>query len=578
MDTTYRNDFMKCMDNLRRFAQYTDVTLLSGDVNMPCHRAVLAVASEYFNAMFSCGLNECTSSVVELPMEPDTLSSIVEYVYTGEIELTAENVESLVKATDLLHLDTLKAACDTFMLSHVEPANCVGFYQFAKLYRIDQLQQKARRVMCAEFNSVARHAELKQLTCDELIDWIKDDDVVVENEDIVCESVLDWVRYNVDNRRSSLETILQYVRLPYCTTNYLWHTKDTCDLLTPKCREYIDEAFKFQADTTQQQQVHSCRTVPRANCRMKSCLVVFGTQNRNHNAMGVVYSNVVKKHLTHKDRQQLRYKPLISCCYNEDSKRWENLMVDFRQAQEEMGFSLCCMDKGVLQTGGGNNCWLLNFATKTQDAMPRLTSARYHHGSVSLGNRVYVVGGTGLEGDPLPSVECLSLRERRWLPVPDLPVPVVSPMVVACTNKVYVVGGMQQGDPVCCTQIFDTTWGLWRTGSDMPEPCTGGAAVVLNSAIYVVGGDNRTCLRYEPSSDSWEKLSPPRRPHSEIMAVVWRGSILVATRGTISSALPCERYSPSTDSWSDWIAPGDLEMLCHSMFSVDLYDMTWVFH
>ncbi|KAI0239434.1 hypothetical protein LSAT2_009844, partial [Lamellibrachia satsuma] len=72
-----------------------------------------------------CGLEESTLATVLLTMEPEILTSIVDYMYTGEIELTADNVESLVKAGELLQQDNLKKACENVTLKQVEPANCV---------------------------------------------------------------------------------------------------------------------------------------------------------------------------------------------------------------------------------------------------------------------------------------------------------------------------------------------------------------------------------------------------------------------------------------------------------------------
>ena len=96
------------MNQLRLNDEYTNVTLVSGDVHIRCHRVVLAVASDYFKAMSRCGLKETTSDTVQLTMDPEILTSIVNYIYTGEIELTDDN---LVKACDVLHLDGLKAGC-----------------------------------------------------------------------------------------------------------------------------------------------------------------------------------------------------------------------------------------------------------------------------------------------------------------------------------------------------------------------------------------------------------------------------------------------------------------------------------
>ena len=52
-------------------------------------------------------------------MTPETLTDIVDYISTGEIELTVEKTKSVVKARDVLNVDTFKMASDVFI--YVEP-------------------------------------------------------------------------------------------------------------------------------------------------------------------------------------------------------------------------------------------------------------------------------------------------------------------------------------------------------------------------------------------------------------------------------------------------------------------------
>ena len=72
-------------------------------------------------------------------------------------------------------------------------------------------------MMQSEFETVAFSEKFKTFSCEDLIEHIKDDDVTVESEDIVFDAVLGWVQHDIDKRKSSLETILQVIRLPYCT-------------------------------------------------------------------------------------------------------------------------------------------------------------------------------------------------------------------------------------------------------------------------------------------------------------------------------------------------------------------------
>jgi len=120
-------------------------------------------------------------------------SSIVQYIYTGELELTVDNVESLVKGCDVLQLDALKAASKSFMLKQVERNNVFRVYRFAASYRLVNLERKARRLILYEFKTVAFTEEFKDL-CTEFIVLFKDDVVDVEYEDVVFGAVLGWIR------------------------------------------------------------------------------------------------------------------------------------------------------------------------------------------------------------------------------------------------------------------------------------------------------------------------------------------------------------------------------------------------
>ena len=549
---------MKGMQTLRQDERYTDVTLQSGDVQIQCHRVVLEAASDYFRTMFTCGLKESTSDTVSFAMDPEILTKVVHYIYTSEIDLTIDSVESLVRAGDLIQLDCLKSCCEDFIVEHVDTQNCVGFYRFATLYRLDKLQKKAKQLICADFKTVASNAEFKELTCSEVVEHIQYDDVRVESEDVVFEAVLNWFRHDIENRKSSLETIFEHVRLPYCSSNCLWRTKDIRDLLTPKCTEYIHEAMAFQTDAVHHHGIYSTRTVPRTNFRKKSCLLVVG-------GLTVVDGKQVNDN-------HCQY-------YNEATSCWESLM----SPPSSVGrlYSVCHVDGGLLLTGGRminvqNKCWLYNMVTKQWEAMPPLITARSYHSSVLMGECAYVVGGKGDGEKVLESFECLNLNRRQWTAMPDMPQAVFASMVASYDNNVFVFGGRDSSDDdLVCSHVFNTTQSQWSTLSDMPDVCSIGAAVTLNDCMFVVGGFGCTCLEYSPALDTWTRLNEPDQDHGHAPAVVWRGKILVAGgNGANQESIGSEQYDPLTNTWSEAnIALPKAPLLCHCMFVVDLYSV-----
>ena len=555
---TYQTDFLKAVHKLRQNNEYTDVMLESDDVQIQCHRVVLAVGSEYFKALFRCGLQESASDTVQLTMGPEVMTSVVDYMYTGEIELTVDNVESLVEACDILQLDGLKAGCEDFMTSQVDLTNCVRSFRCAALHRLHKVLREAKGLMLAEFKTVAFSDQFKELSCSELVEYIKDDAICVEDEDVVVECLLDWLRHDIANRKSSFETVLEHIRLPHCTAPYVCHLKGTCDLLTPKCVEYIHEAMSFQLDPVHQHQIYSRRTEPRDNFRVTFRLLVVGGLTCSENDP-CVNNNVCQ-------------------FYKEDTGCWE-ILTDMPPSVG-MLYSVCYLGGSLLLTGGEkggveqNECWLYDLFVKKWEAMPPLITARHYHRSVSLGGCVYVVGGNGVGDKVVGTVECLDRRRRLWSAMPDLPRAVTAAMVVTYGNKVFVFGGREeQCVDLCCTQVLDTTRGQWSTRSDSPEACDLGAAVTLRDYIYVVGGFNRTCLKYSPATDTWTRLSQPREKHGNALAVMWHGCILVSGGGPNPGSSVIEQYDPVTDTWSRWKSELNVKLECHDMFNVDLNDV-----
>jgi kelch-like protein 1/4/5 len=76
-----------------------------GERRIAAHRLVLSACSEYFSAMFSSGLKESYQAEVELhDVDPDALQELVQYCYTGSLELKEETVEIILATSCLLQI------------------------------------------------------------------------------------------------------------------------------------------------------------------------------------------------------------------------------------------------------------------------------------------------------------------------------------------------------------------------------------------------------------------------------------------------------------------------------------------
>ena len=135
----------------------------------------------------------------------------------------------------------------------------------------------ARLDMMNKFKEVVKGQEYLQLNVDDIIEYISDDLLEVQSEDVVFDAVKLWTFHDIDNRRDKFDSIMSHVRLPYCSSTYLCHEVKNCELMkTEVCQTYLEEARMFHMLPDDQHEMHSARTVARSRFNVKRHLVLVG--------------------------------------------------------------------------------------------------------------------------------------------------------------------------------------------------------------------------------------------------------------------------------------------------------------
>uniref|UniRef100_A0A671TBJ0 BTB domain-containing protein n=1 Tax=Sinocyclocheilus anshuiensis TaxID=1608454 RepID=A0A671TBJ0_9TELE len=92
--TSHADSLLTQLNLLRNRRVFTDVVLRAGHRAFPCHRAVLASCSRYFEAMFSGGLKESRDAEVNFhdSLHPEVLELLLDYAYSGSLFSLAHTV------------------------------------------------------------------------------------------------------------------------------------------------------------------------------------------------------------------------------------------------------------------------------------------------------------------------------------------------------------------------------------------------------------------------------------------------------------------------------------------------------
>ncbi|NXF05289.1 KLH17 protein, partial [Smithornis capensis] len=233
------HDAFVCMNRMRQRGLLCDIVLHVGTKEIKAHKVVLASCSPYFHAMFTS--NESRQTHVTLhDIDPQALEQLVQYAYTAEIVVGEGNVQTLLPAASLLQLNGVRDACCKFLLSQLDPSNCLGIRVYTN-------------------HHCPFHPALQ------VLDLISSDSLNVPSEEEVYRAVLSWVKHDVDSRRQHVPRLMKCVRLPLLSRDFLMSNVDT-ELLVrhhSECKDLLIEALKYHLMPEQRGVLSNSRTRPR---------------------------------------------------------------------------------------------------------------------------------------------------------------------------------------------------------------------------------------------------------------------------------------------------------------------------
>lgn len=230
-----------------------DVTLCAGGRDFPCHRGVLALCSTYFHCMFSGDFVESIAARVELHnVDPDILSTLLDFAYTGKLTINQSNVEGLICTSSQLQFQTVRAVCSRYLQHQICSTNCLGIFEFGEVHGCPEVMAKALAFLLENFKAVQQSEEFLLLKKDRLVACLSDEGLQIRSEITRVEAVLKWVRHHKESRLCHLSELLALTRLFLLSLDYLSDTllKDSLVQACPSCREAVENVLREVSEIT----------------------------------------------------------------------------------------------------------------------------------------------------------------------------------------------------------------------------------------------------------------------------------------------------------------------------------------
>ncbi|KAM9450220.1 kelch-like protein 2 [Clarias gariepinus] len=528
----------RIMNELRSQSVLCDVTIVAEDVEIAAHRVVLAAGSPYFHAMFTGEMSESRQKKVRIKeIDGWTLGILIDYVYTAEIQVTEENVQVLLPAAGLLQLQEVKRACCEFLSTQLHPTNCLGIRAFADLHACSDLLNLANTFAEQHFPEVMQCEEFLNLGMEQVCSLIASDKLTIPSEEKVFEAVIAWVKHDKDVRQEHMSHLMEHVRLPLLSREYLVQRVEEETLVknSSACKDYLIEAMKYHLLPAEQRSLmKTIRTRVRTPVSYPKVMVVVGGQ-----APKAIRSVE---------------------CYDFEEERWFQVAeLPSRRCRAGVVY----MSGMVYAVGGFNG----SLRVRTVDAydpvkdewccVSSMQDRRSTLGASVLNGLLYAVGGfDGSTG--LATVEAYNSKTNEWFHISPMNTRRSSVGVGVVGGILYAVGGYDGATRQCLSTVeaYNPNTNEWSYIAEMGTRRSGAGVGVLKGLLYAVGGHDgplvrKSCEVYDPVSSTWKQVADMNmcRRNAGVCAVNNLLYVIGGDDGSCNLA-SVEFYNPTTDKWT----------------------------
>ena len=553
--TAFCVELAKRLNMLRRQDHLCDITLVTkDDKEFKAHRNILSAASPFFCKVLQSDMKENREGIVRFEeISGAVMEDVLEFIYTGSVEVTQENCKDLIAAANYLLILGLKKLSGRFLQRDISKSNCFSTFYFAEMYQCDELITNTRKFIHANFASVAEMDEFLNLEAKEVERWISSDEISVAVEADVFKIVLKWIEQNKSERKASFEQLFRHVRLTSLSRDFLLDVV-TNELVEENfnCFKLISKALKMPGFSAEQNFPQS----PRKG--LESCAIVAcGRQYTfcylpvkdewKRLADGLSEKFDYTQMINYRDQlfafsydaQAERYDPVFDC--------WSTLDCLELPDEDPVKVSKVTVVRGEIYS------FEIDRSTE-ESTIKRFNVERcswqtvssshegYREGScvVAAGNHLYVCGGS-LEEEYFSKAERFDTVENKWEEIANMQQEREHAFGVATEGKIFLAGGFFEETLKTC-EMYNISTNEWQLIGSLNVPCIYGSMVCLKGTLYVLGGtayfdDSKLSVEcYNPAEDKWiEKTTIPVKMISKDNAYedTFTGCVLKLSKGVL---------------------------------------------
>ncbi|BFZ04159.1 hypothetical protein BsWGS_07198 [Bradybaena similaris] len=440
--------------------QFCDVMIYVDEIEFPCHRIILCAYSDYFQAMFTSGMQEAITQSVKLnDVSHQTFSSILDAIYNGKDILDERNVIEVWRVASMLQISCLRQYCEDFLADHISNENCLTIWREARVSSCKVLANEAWNFVHREFPSIKTTADFLACELDDICLMVASEDLNVPHEEEVVDAILLWVGHE-EGRRRHLAKLFALSRLNLVSEDFILRRLLTEQMVleNQEVLEMVRRSLEYHIILARRHDECSPNAMYRRASAYDNVMLVLGEGKDNFYA------------------------------YRFKTEEWFQLPP----IPEDMGLgsSACSYADDIFVAGGKNTMTALyQFETHKNSwlKLSPMNMGRRNHVNVAVGHCLYVLGGLNNEVTTLNSIECYDIDKAVWTDVGFLHKAVRSSGSAVIGNKIIICGGKESDTITSRTvQCFNTTTNSSYLLGEMPLETCLPRTIISAGKIYLI--------------------------------------------------------------------------------------------
>lgn len=494
---------------------YCDAQIVVGGEIFHCHRFLLDVVSGYFNRMFRNEFKDSAKCSVEVrgpigfAITPSILNHVLQFVYTGSLDLSLQNIRDVIHAASYLDMEYLIDYCVSFTASSITGKSWLDIYRVAKHLHLDTLEL----VCIKSFHYVWADFNFKQASFLEMYDILKSEPEKLNGENTI-RVVLSWVVFDEPARTEKLGALLELVSFKSVSRPFIEEevTSGKYMRVGPEIVRFINEKLAERRIVVVSEWGWTVENAVFKYCPVKKEILHCSTPPFPCDKSAAVLD---EDHIVVVGKYRFR-SPLHIQIYCVPKNRWfvaESVISQPRfptaiAIAQGVLFIIAGLDiTGAFMNSVEGYHVTPQSCSRQPIEFPSLKVARARHALITRNDQIYIIGGFNF--DYLKSCEVLdpSTRTIRDTGMLNHGRHGHAASVTSCGNYIIVSGGYDShGVAITSVESYSFATEMWTVYRPLIHARWGHSSCSFDGKLYVIGGYGKYASSveiYDPMTSQW---------------------------------------------------------------------------